>query len=97
MMLRQFIFTSALLFTSNAFAEEYFAHTSSLVPQSDRYEIVQSEIAAKWTFRLDRFCGNVVQLVSTADGSDAWQNMPVDGLPKCQGDWKPHYQLSLQE
>lgn len=78
---------------STAVAQSYSANTSSQFPMNDRYEVVQSEIAAKWTFRLDRFCGNVMQLASTPDGTDTWENMIVESLPKCQGDFKPHYQL----
>ena len=66
---------------------------SSAISPNDRYQMVQSELAAKWTFRLDRFCGAVSQLVSTSDGGDAWQPMIVRGLPSCVNDGRSHYQV----
>ena len=36
---------------------------STLQPADGRFEIVQSPLAAKWTFRLDRHTGQVDQLV----------------------------------
>ena len=32
-------------------------HSSSTVSPSRKYEIIQSRLAARWTFRLDRMCG----------------------------------------
>jgi len=46
-----------------------------------RFEIVQSPLAAKWTFRLDRFAGEVCQLVETADKHLTWEEMKVLDLP----------------
>ncbi len=37
-------------------------HQQTTTPVGARFEIVQSELAAKWTFRLDRFTGRVSQL-----------------------------------
>lgn len=73
-------------------------HTSSTIPQSARYEIVQSHLAAKWTFRLDRFCGKVAQLVSTKSGGMAWEDMYIEGWVGCgsvgKGEYlKPKFQL----
>jgi hypothetical protein len=68
-------------------------HASSTTSPDERYEIVQSELAAKWTFRLDRFCGAVSQLVSTNDGGTAWERMPIEKPPSCVGVSKPHFQL----
>lgn len=36
-------------------------HSASVVADTARYEIVGSPIANKWTFRLDRVCGNLAQ------------------------------------
>ncbi len=66
--------------------------TSTLGPQS-RYEIVQSTLAARWTFRLDRVCGSVSQLVSTKNDGVAWEQMAISGLQKCLQDGKVRYQL----
>jgi len=57
-------------------------HQQTTTPANARYEIVQSELAAKLTFRLDRFTGQVRQLVHTKDDSNTWQMTTViGGLP----------------
>ena len=68
-------------------------HTSTTVSNQGRYEIVQSTLAARLTFRLDKFCGNIGQLVTTKTDGVAWEPMVVVGLPKCQSDGKIRYQL----
>jgi hypothetical protein len=57
-------------------------HQHTAPPADARYEIVQSELAAKWTFRLDRLTGHVAQLVHTADDENSWEQMQVLGLPR---------------
>lgn len=57
-----------------------------------RYEIVQSGIAAKWTFRLDRYTGAVAQIVSTKSDGVAWEDMVVLGLPRVTPS-KPRFQV----
>jgi hypothetical protein len=42
-----------------------------------RFQIVQSDLAARWTFRLDRFSGEVAQLVQTSEESLSWEPMDV--------------------
>jgi hypothetical protein len=68
-------------------------HSSSTISPTDRFEIVQSHLAAKWTFRLDKMCGFVSQLVKTMDDGAAWESMSIEKLPTCQRDGKTHYQL----
>lgn len=68
-------------------------NSTSTIPLSARYEIVASPIASRWTFRLDRVCGHVALLVTTVYGGNAWQDMPVLGLPPCRADGMVHYQL----
>lgn len=48
---------------------------SSTVPDSARFEVVQSPLLAKLTFRLDRFTGDTWQFVSTKDKSYAWERI----------------------
>ena len=57
-------------------------HQRTTTPPEARFEIVQSQVTAMWTFRLDRFTGNVAQLVQTADNGSAWEAMEVVGLPR---------------
>jgi hypothetical protein len=68
-------------------------HSSTSFSQQARYEIVQSTLAARWTFRVDRVCGTIGQLVSTANDGVTWEQMLVLGLPKCTPDGKVRYQL----
>jgi hypothetical protein len=54
-------------------------HQTTAPPPGARFEIIQSEVAAKWTFRLDRFTGEVSQLVKTKAGDFAWEDTEVIG------------------
>ena len=45
----------------------------SVVPESPRFSIVQSPIAARETFKLDSYTGIVYQLVVNADKKELWQ------------------------
>lgn len=58
-----------------------------------RYEIIQSPLAAKWTFRLDRFSGRVWQLVKTKDNDSTWEEMSVYELPKLASASRARFQL----
>lgn len=71
----------------------YSSHQFTSPPSAARFEIVQSQIAAKWTFRLDRYSGRIWQLVKTNDDDNAWEEMPVIGLPKGQPATRPHFQI----
>lgn len=79
------------------YAQEEFtpANVKTSVPTTSRYEIVQSPRAAKWTFRLDKYCGQISQLVKTEDDDVAWESMPVVGLAKCSSDSRARFQLFL--
>lgn len=65
---------------------------TSAIP-SARFEIVQSPLAARWTFRLDRYTGQVWQLVSTADSGQAWQEMFVAQALVLPSPTKPRFQI----
>ncbi|MGB8522593.1 MAG: hypothetical protein WCD43_06480 [Candidatus Acidiferrales bacterium] len=54
-------------------------HQTTTAPSGARFEIIQSEAATQWTFRLDRFTGEVSQLATTKEGEPAWQKMQVKG------------------
>ena len=56
-------------------------HQHTTPPTDARFEVIQSELAAKWTFRLDRFTGHIDQLVKSSDGSSLWEAMLIVGLP----------------
>ncbi len=82
-----------LTFSARAQDSPTAPHSSSTMSGTNKYEIVQSHLAAKWTFRLDRFCGVVSQFVRTTSGNVTWEAMPIEKRPTCEMDGKIHYQL----
>jgi len=65
-------------------------------PAADgRYEIVQSSLAARWTFKFDRFSGRVYQLMGANGEIVGWQEIPrqLDRLDSDIVPNKPNYQL----
>src|SRR3954447_26011721 len=62
-------------------------------PPGARYEVVQSSIAVKATFRLDRFTGRVWELVRTKNDENTWQQTRVYDLPAIPGASRPRFQL----
>jgi len=69
------------------------SHQHTTLPANARFEILQSQLAARWTFRLDRFSGRVAQLVKTVDDDNAWEEMEVIGLPAVSAPSRPRFQL----
>ncbi len=70
-----------------------YIHYTTALPADARYEVIQSEIAARWTFRLDRFTGQVYKLGQIESGQIVWEKMPVWKLPKTENPSKPRFQL----
>ena len=68
-------------------------HQQTTAPPGARFEIVQSQLAAKWTFRLDRYTGRVAQLVLTETGANAWELMEAIGLPSILAPTEARFQL----
>jgi hypothetical protein len=68
-------------------------HQHTTPPAGARFEVVQSELTAKWTFRLDRFTGHVAQLVKTKDDENTWEEMSVIDLPAVSAPLRPRFQL----
>jgi hypothetical protein len=73
--------------------ETSYPHQHTTAPPGARFEIVQSQRAARWTFRLDRFTGRVSQLVNDAAGDAAWRAMDVSGLPALPSASRPRFQI----
>jgi len=69
-------------------------HVESTAPADSRYEIVQSTLVARLTFKLDKQTGHVSQLVHDSGGDETWELMPVVGLPAVSSPGC-HYQLFL--
>jgi hypothetical protein len=68
-------------------------HQATTTPSGARYEILQSELAAKWTFRLDRFTGRISQLVRTKDDDNTWEDMEVINRPEIASPNHARFQL----
>lgn len=95
-LLKKSIFFTLVLTTLTCFgADTAVIHMMTASAPSARYEIISSTLAARHTFRLDRFCGEVSQIVKVQTQGDelTWQGMWVSGLPKCPADNKPRYQI----
>lgn len=60
-----------VLVTTNAKAFQNQAHTR--IPENARYQIIQSSIALKDTFKLDTYTGTSWQLVQDPDGTLSWE------------------------
>jgi hypothetical protein len=85
---------AVLFIVANALAQQTSdIHQYTTPPSNARFEIVQSELAAKWTFRLDRFTGHVAQLVSTKDNNNSWEDMEVTGLEPIRSPMQARFQL----
>jgi hypothetical protein len=83
-----------LLFSAIGYSQDTSdVHQQTVAPINARFEIVQSELSAKWTFRLDRFTGRVAQLVQTRDGGMAWQDTPVIGIPQISSPLRARFQV----
>ena len=66
-----------------------------LVPSDSRYEIVQSELGARYTFKIDKYTGYVKQLVKSDDDSVTWQSIILIDSSKTedQQNNKVNYQI----
>ncbi len=69
------------------------SHQQTTASANARFEIVQSQLAALWTFRLDRFTGRVAQLVKTTNDANTWEEMEVIGLPLISSPSRPRFQI----
>ena len=61
-------------------SSESYPYSKTSVSDGARYEITQSTLAAKYTFRLDKFTGRVWQVVRTQEDRQTWQEVPVIGF-----------------
>ena len=66
-------------------------HQMTTPPSDARFEIVQSPLAVRWTFRLDRYTGRVYQLVKTQKGGVTWQSMLIQRRPEASNPTKPKF------
>jgi hypothetical protein len=89
------VLAAIFVFSPACFAQQKDVniHTSSTIGGQSRYEIVQSTLAARWTFKVDRVCGTIRQLVITKTDELTWEMMAILELPKCVADGKIRYQV----
>lgn len=80
------IFTALMSWgaTVTAQPQDYPApgHQQTSPSATARYEVLQSPLAMRWTFRLDRIHGRVWQLLKTPEDNNRWEEMPVTDLPR---------------
>lgn len=82
--------------TSQVWSQEVYSHQFSNAPDTSRYELVQSESGLRYTFEIDKFTGQVWQLVLTSDGALAWQRITfLDTELPSESDDKVNYQLMI--
>lgn len=85
----------SLGFVATAKAQDTDPPASSLVPVDARYEIVQSPLNIRDTFRLDRWSGATgVLLESPEDKRLVWRSIPMDDPPQVTPT-KPRFQLTV--
>lgn len=69
-----FLIFLLVIITSLGWSQETNHHQFSDAPETARYQIVQSELAAKVTLKIDKYSGKVFQLVEGEDGL-TWQSL----------------------
>lgn len=73
------------------------AHQRSLVPATARFEVIQSQIFARSTYRLDKYTGQAWEATMRSDSTLAWQAITMEahpaGDPRREGE--VNYQLFL--
>lgn len=60
-------------FAFKSWTQEAFSHQFSSVPQTARYEIVQSERGARYTFKIDKHTGQVFQIAEKNNQDLTWE------------------------
>ncbi len=84
---------SIILFATPSWAAENQSSVSTSLGANARYQIVQSELVARVTFRVDRVCGAVSQIVADERDENSWQAVPMENPPTCVADGRIRYQL----
>ena len=72
MKLKLLIILLILFYSMQVWANETNRNQISSAPESSRFEIIQSELAAKVTLKIDKYTGRVYQLVQGHKGL-TWQ------------------------
>lgn len=94
--MKKLVLALALCAAGLAVADQDFpppSHQQTSTNPGARFEILQSPLAARWTFRLDRFTGRVWQMVKTNGDDSTWELMPAFEFPKLASASRPRFQL----
>jgi hypothetical protein len=90
------LFVTVILTSVSSAVQERSASTPSVVPDPARYQVVQSLILAKLTFRLDRFTGATWQFAKKAGDGYTWQQIRrIDVINDTKLNSKVIYQIFL--
>ena len=68
------------LWAYQAWSQDFYKHQFSSVPDTSRYEIVQSEMGVRYTFKIDKYKGEVFQLVKSLKGDLVWESIGIDPI-----------------
>jgi hypothetical protein len=71
-MKRLFFIMGLFILTVNVWSQENYHHQFSSAPEISRFQIIQSEMGVRYTFNIDKYSGNVFQLVKSKSGL-TWQ------------------------
>ena len=66
------IYKSICIFSQD---EEYPSYVSTTIPSNSRFEIIQSSLSAKFTFKVDKFTGDTYQLVIDNQNILSWNKI----------------------
>jgi len=78
------------------YSQQIQLHQQTQPPAEARFEVIQSQLAAKVTIKLDRFTGDSFLMVSKDEGSTGWQRIPRDDhslQPATKEARRPNYQI----
>ena len=93
-MKKALILVVSILATVHAYAQSDYYTSKSTSLEIGRYEIVASDIVARLTFKVDKYTGEVYQLVQDSDGQLLWEIMyKLEGCADVQKEGQINYQL----
>ncbi len=61
-------------------SQDVYKHQFSSTPDISRYEIVQSEMGVRYTFKIDKYRGEVFQLVKGLNDKLTWESLGIDPI-----------------
>src|SRR5574344_1786155 len=91
------LLTILFIFTTGTSAQDVSTKTTiKSSVENGRYEVVQSEVARRFTFRLDKYTGDVCQLVINSNERNSWQKISrIDSNNDTKNPDKINYQLFM--